>query len=96
MIRRALWGMALALALALSAAAQESDQYLDVFIAKAKPEKRAEFDAINKKIAEANRKNNGDTWIASETVYGEGNVVTFVSLRTSYADVEKEIGRAHV
>ncbi len=89
MIRRALWGMALTVALVLSAAAQEPTGYLDVFIAKAKPEKRAEFDAINKKIAEANRKNNGDTWVASETEYGEGNVVTFVSTRTNYADVGK-------
>jgi len=89
MIRRALWGMALTVALALSAAAQEPAQYLDVFIAKAKPEKRAEFDAINKKVAEANRKNNGDTWVASEIEYGEGNVVTFVSTRTGYAEVEK-------
>ena len=89
MIRRALWGMALTVALAVSAAAQEPTQYLDVFIAKAKPEKRAEFDAINKKIAEANRKNNGDTWVASEIEYGEGNVVTFVSVRRGYADVEK-------
>jgi len=89
MIRRALWAMGLAVALALSAAAQQPAQYLDVFIAKAKPEKRAAFDAINKRIAEANRKNNGDTWIAFETEYGEGNVVTFVSTRKSYAEVEK-------
>ena len=65
--------------------------YLDVYIAKVKPEKRAEFDAINKRMADANRKNKGDTWIASEVMYGEGNVVYFTSPRQSFGDIEKGI-----
>ncbi|MBI3665952.1 MAG: hypothetical protein HY236_06965 [Acidobacteria bacterium] len=40
--------------------------YLDIAVVKVRPEKRAEFDAINKKMADANRKNKGDNWIASE------------------------------
>ena len=68
---------------------QGQQAYLDVFIAKVKPEKRAEFDAVCKKIAEANRRFKGDNFLASGTVYGEGNTVSFVSARGSYGDMEK-------
>jgi hypothetical protein len=68
---------------------QGQQAYLDVFIAKVKPEKRAEFDAVCKKIAEANRRFKGDNFLASDTVYGEGNTVSFVSPRGSYGDIEK-------
>jgi hypothetical protein len=68
---------------------QDAATYLDEYICKVKPEKRAEFDAINKKVAALNRRNNGDTWLASENMYGEGNVVTFVSLRNGYGDAQK-------
>jgi hypothetical protein len=73
----------------VAAAAQMPEEFLDVYIAKVRPEKRADFDAINKRMVDANRRNNGDTWIAMETVYGEGNTVSFVSTRHSYADAEK-------
>lgn len=89
MIRKAVWGVALALLLSLTAAGQAPEQYLDVFSVKVKPEKRAAFDAIAKKIAEANRQNKGDNWVALETAYGEGNAVRFVSARGSYADIDK-------
>jgi hypothetical protein len=68
------------------------EDYLDVFIAQVKPEKRAEFDAIAKKIAVANRHNNGDTWLTMETVYGTENRVTFVSTRHNYGEIEKAQG----
>jgi hypothetical protein len=68
---------------------QDAATYLDEFIVKVKPEKRAEFDAINKKMAALNRRNNGDVWLATENMYGEGNVVTFVSLRNGFGDVQK-------
>lgn len=74
---------------AVLAAGQEQAGYLDVYIAHVKPEKRAEFDAVNKKMTDANRHNNGDNWIALETTYGELNTVRFVSTRGSYDDVEK-------
>ena len=70
-------------------AAQDPAEYLDEFIVKVKPEKRAEFDAINKKMVALNRRNNGDVWLSTENMYGEGNVVTFVSLRSGYGDVQK-------
>ena len=68
---------------------QDATQYLDEYIAKVKPEKRAEFDAISKKMAALNRRNKGDTWLASENMYGENNVVTFVSLRSGFGDAQK-------
>jgi hypothetical protein len=79
----------LALLFSVFAVAQMPDQYLDVTIARVKPDKRTEFDSINKKMAEANRKYHGDTWVAMETQYGENNVVTFVSARSSYAEAEQ-------
>src|SRR5882757_6136453 len=81
-------GLMLLTALAVG---QMQEQYLDVFYVQVKPEKRAEFDAINKKIVAANHKN-GDEWIAMETVYGTGNRVTFISMRGSYADIDKGSG----
>ncbi|HLY59520.1 MAG TPA: hypothetical protein VKV95_02025 [Terriglobia bacterium] len=89
MKRRILVSWIVAMMLSVAAFAQMPEQYLDVTIARVKPEKRAEFDAVSKKVAEANRKNQGDKWIAMETTYGENNVVTFISTRGSYADVEK-------
>jgi hypothetical protein len=75
--------------LAALAAAQAQEQYLDMFIAQVKPEMRAEFDAISKKIAVINRQNNGDQWLAMETDYGPLNRVTIVSTRNGYADIQK-------
>ncbi len=87
MIRRVF--SALAVSMLLTGAAAGQQDYLDVFVVRVKPEKRADFDAVSKKIADANRRNKGDTWVAMETMYGEGNVVTFVSTRHGYAEVEK-------
>jgi hypothetical protein len=70
-------------------AAQAQEQYLDVYIAQVKPEKRAEFDAISKKMAAINRQNNGDQWMALETDYGPMNRVTFISTRQGYAEITK-------
>ncbi len=95
MAKRA-WGTTLAVvllgALAAAQAQQAAGDYLDVYIAQVKPEKRAEFDAINAKMVAANRQNKGDNWIAMETVYGRGNQITFVSTRNNYADVETAMG----
>jgi hypothetical protein len=71
------------------AAGQAQEQYLDVYIAQVKPEKRADFDAITKKMVAANRQTKGDTWLTMETAYGPSNRVTFISMRQSYADTEK-------
>ncbi len=89
MKRRVFGALAVAVLLAAPAAAQMPEDYLDLFVVKVKPEKRAEFDAINKKVADANRRNKGDTWLAIETLYGEGNTVYFISPRRNYGEVEK-------
>jgi hypothetical protein len=79
-------------ALAVGQAQQAQESYLDVFTVQVKPDKRADFDAIGRKIAVANRQNNGDTWIAMETVYGPGDRVSFISTRNSYGEVESAMG----
>jgi hypothetical protein len=89
MKQRAMWTAIAVILLAAFAVAQAPDQYLDVYIAQVKPEKRADFDAISKKIVAANRQNKGDEWLAMETVYGPMNRVTLVSTRQSYGDTEK-------
>jgi hypothetical protein len=92
MQRKAIWGSLVVLLFAMLAVAQTQEDYLDVFVVQVKPDKRADFDAISKKIAAANRQNNGDNWLAMETVYGPGDRVTFVSTRRSYGDIEKATG----
>ncbi len=89
MRQRATWTALLVMLLAAFVAVQAQEQYLDVFVAQVKPDKRADFDAINKKIVAANRQNKGDQWLAMETVYGPMNRVTFVSMRDSYGAAEK-------
>jgi quinol monooxygenase YgiN len=69
--------------------AQQQAGYLDVYVAKVRPEKRPEFDSVNKRIAEASRRYHGDTWLAYEMAYGEQNTVAFSSVRDSYDGVEK-------
>lgn len=88
MKRRILVSWSVVMLLSVAAFAQMPNQYLDVSTVRVKPDKRAEFDAVTRNIAEANRKNHGDTWVAMETVYGENNVVTFISVRASYAEAE--------
>lgn len=89
MKRKSVWTAVVVVLLAVLAVGQE--QYLDVYTAQVKPEKRADFDAITKKMVAANRQN-GDAWMTMETVYGPGNRVTFISMRSSYGDVEKGMG----
>jgi hypothetical protein len=95
MQRKAIWtavAFMLLAALVASQAEQAQEDYLDVYTVQVKPEKRADFDAIAKKIAVANRQNKGDAWVAMETVYGPGDRVTFVSTRHSYGEAEKAMG----
>ena len=66
--------------------------YLDVYVVQVKPDKRAEFDNLSKRMAEANR-HNGDQWLAMETMYGEANTVTFVSQRKNYGEVDDAMGK---
>ena len=92
MQRKAKWASIVAVLLGAFVVAQAQESYLDVFVVQVKPEKRADFDAISKKVVAANRQNGGDNWLAVETVYGPGNRVTFISTRQSYGDIEKATG----
>jgi hypothetical protein len=92
MQRKILWASIVVVLLGALAVAQAQESYLDVYTVQVKPEKRADFDAISKKIVAANRQNGGDSWLAIETVYGPGNRISFISTRQSYGDIEKATG----
>ncbi len=87
--RRALWASAVAVCLAAPVAVHAQGDYLDVFIVKVKPEKTADFLTLARKYADANRRFNGDRWLASQALYGEGGVYQFTSTRKDYADTDK-------
>lgn len=92
--RKGLWALGslsvMLFAMPASLSAQSAYQgYLDYFIVQVKPEKAADFEAIGKKIADINRRNNGDTWLAMGTVYGDATTYAFVSARQDYADIDK-------
>jgi hypothetical protein len=92
MTRKALWAAVAVVLLGALAAGQAQEQYLDVYIAQVKPEKRVDFDALSKKMVAANRQNKGDSWLTMETVYGQGDRVSFISMRQGYGDAEKRTG----
>ena len=85
---RLLTSIVLSLALAGSAAGQLTGDFLDVGIVSVKPEKRAEFESIIKKMVEANRKHQGDAWLTYEAAYGPGNTYVYVTPRKNYAAIE--------
>jgi hypothetical protein len=88
--KNALWAASvLAGSLLVPSSLRAQGSYLDVYIAKAKPEKAVEMEALAKKIADINRNNNGDRVIAMETVYGDGYTYVFVTQRQDYADIDK-------
>jgi hypothetical protein len=89
MLRRAVLALAVVVCLAAPARVRAQGDYLDVLIVKVKPEKSADFNAIAKKMADANRRNNGDRWLAMETVYGDSGTFAFISNRQDYADIDK-------
>jgi len=93
MLRRALWVPAVCVLFAAPAAAQLQNDLLDVFTVQVKPDKMAQFDAVNKKIVAANRQNKGSDWVALAQEYGQGYTVRFISTRPSYAAIE-EAGQA--
>jgi len=89
MARQARWGVTLVLLLGLGMAARAQQSYLDETVIHVKPGKGAAWEAMVKKVVAANRDHKGDTWVALQTAYGEGDTVRFVSVRQSYAETEK-------
>ena len=63
--------------------------YLDVSITKVKPEKAFEAETISKKIADANRRNDGDRALVEQPLYGAPYTYIFITQRHSYANVDK-------
>jgi hypothetical protein len=76
------------LAIPLAPAQEMMGDYLDVTVVKVRPERRADFDAMGRRVADANRKAKGDFWTASEVSYGENNIVQFISPRQNYAAID--------
>jgi hypothetical protein len=89
MFKRAIWALAIAVCLAAPVAVHAQGDYLDVYIVKVKLEKIADFQVLARKWADANRRFNGDRWLATQSLFGEGGVYLFTSLRQDYADIEK-------
>src|ERR1700730_593918 len=89
MLRRAIWAFLLVVCLTVPVVVHAQRDYLDVYVVKVKPEKLADFEALTKKWIDANRRFNGDHWLAMETGYGDGNVFQFTSTRQDYADIDK-------
>src|SRR6266403_4760558 len=88
--RKALWAAGFVAGILFAAPSLRAQRsYLDAHIAKVKPEKAADAEAIARKIADANRHNNGDHVIAMETLYGEGYTYVFVTQRQDCADIDK-------
>src|SRR5216684_2611020 len=89
MFKRAMWAFVVAVCLAAPVAVHAQGDYLDVYIVKVKPEKIADFQVLARKWVDANRRFDGDRWLATQTLFGEGGVYVFTSLRQDYADIEK-------
>jgi len=89
MLRRALWAITLIVCLFVPSFVLAQGDYLDVYIGKIKPEKMADARAITKKMVDANHRFGGDTWIAMESMYGEGDTIMFVSTRQDYSGIDK-------
>lgn len=86
---KALWVLAFFAATLLVPSSHAQGNYLDVYIAKAKPEKVPAVEAMIKKMVDANRKNQGDNFIVLDTLYGEMGVYYFISPRANYGEVDK-------
>ena len=84
-----MWCLIGLLSLGSAARSQAQAGYLDVYIAKLKPEKASEAEAIAKKITDANRHNNGDRVLVEQPVFGDPYTLIFVTQRESYADVDR-------
>lgn len=82
--------IAFALIMAVGAVGQPTASgYLDVYVARVKQDKRADFDAVIKKMVAANKRHKGDNWVTYQTEYGEANTVYFVSVRNNYGAIDE-------
>jgi quinol monooxygenase YgiN len=89
MLRGALRVSAACALFAAPAAAQVQNDLLDVFTVQVKPDKMAQFEAVGRKIAAANRQNKGSDWVALGQEYGQGHTIRFISTRPNFAAIEE-------
>lgn len=89
MVRRTFWVLLVFVLCLAPVAMQAQGDYLDIYIAQVKPDRVVDFTALAKKIVDANRRYNGDHWLAQSVVYGEGYMYAFVSWRENYGEVDK-------
>lgn len=80
--------LTLGVSLVLASPVQAQDSYVHLYIAHVKPEKRAEFDAVSKRIAEINRKNHGQNFLVYEEVFGDQNAIHYVGIPTKLEEME--------
>ena len=88
-MKRIVTGIAAIAVFTALAAGQTYEGYVDVLTCNVKPDKRSDFDTVVKKMAAANRRYKGDTFLTSQVEYGDQNTVTFSSGRENYAAIEK-------
>lgn len=89
MVRRAVRVLLFAALCVLPIAMYAQGDYLDIYAVRVKPDKVADFEALAKKMVDANQHNNGDHWLAQSVMYGENDTFVFASLRQNYADIDK-------
>ena len=70
------------------AAAQSRPEYLDIMQVKVRPDKTKDYEDGIKKLADVNRKHQGDRWIALSTEYGDAGTLMFSSSRDNLAAIE--------
>lgn len=89
MVRRAFWALLGTLLCLAPAAMHAQGDYLDVYIVQVKPDQVSDFTELAHKLVDANRRNNGDHWLAESVIYGQGYTYAFVSPRQNYAEIDK-------
>jgi len=89
MLRGALRVSAACALFAAPVAAQVQNDLLDVLTFQLKPEKMAQFEAVARKIASANRQNKGSDWVTLSQEYGQGHTIRIISTRPTFAAIEE-------
>lgn len=70
----------------------QSNQYVEIWTAKVRQDRVAEFGTIATRVADANRKN-GDHFVAFSDFYGKDNRVSIAMPRASAAEIEPAMGK---
>jgi hypothetical protein len=71
----------------------DQSSYMELSWMKVKQDKVAEFGQLSARIADANRRGKGDTWVAYTDMYGKDNYVWMASARSSLSDVEPAMNK---